>query len=143
MLGAFTRINAGKSSIAANYVARFNTSTNTWSILGTGNGVDGTVNALSIVGSEVYLSGYFTHADILSLLCSPIVWHALTRLPNSGGLCERTLFGRCRNAPLLAEGVFPCLSLMSEAKHPHHTGFLAALGMTQREMLGMTRKGSL
>jgi len=33
--------------------------------------------------------------------------------------------------------------LMSEAKHPHHTGFLAALGMTQREMLGMTRKGSL
>ena len=64
--GAFTRINAGKTSIAANYVARFNTSTNTWSILGTGNGVDGTVNALSIVGSEVYLSGYFTHADILS-----------------------------------------------------------------------------
>jgi N-acetylneuraminic acid mutarotase len=63
--GAFTRINTGKSSITANYVARFNTSTNTWSILGTGNGVDGTVNALSIVGSEVYVSGYFTHADIL------------------------------------------------------------------------------
>jgi hypothetical protein len=81
--GAFTRINAGKSPIAANYVARFNTSTNTWSTLGSGNGVDGTVNALCIVDSEIYLSGYFTHTDIFG---TPILANRVARFNTSSKL---------------------------------------------------------
>jgi N-acetylneuraminic acid mutarotase len=48
--------------VSANYVARFNTQTNTWSTLGTGssNGVNDWVNALAVVGNEVYVGGGFT-----------------------------------------------------------------------------------
>jgi len=51
--------------VSANYVARFNTQTNTWSTLGTGsqNGVFGSnVNALAVVGNEVYVGGAFISA---------------------------------------------------------------------------------
>jgi hypothetical protein len=50
--------------VSANYVARFNTQTNTWSSLGTGssNGVNSTVNALAVVGNEVFVGGEFTLA---------------------------------------------------------------------------------
>ena len=45
-------------------MARFNPQTNTWSRLGTGsqNGVSGTVTALAVLGSEVYVGGSFTQA---------------------------------------------------------------------------------
>jgi hypothetical protein len=59
--GTFTQ--AG--GVSANYVARFNTQTNTWSSLGTGssNGVSGGgVNALAVSGSEVFVGGGFTLA---------------------------------------------------------------------------------
>jgi hypothetical protein len=51
--------------VSANRVARFNTQTNTWSSLGTGssNGVSGGVNpyvnALAVVGDEVFVGGFF------------------------------------------------------------------------------------
>jgi len=50
--------------VSANYVARFNTQTNTWSTLGTGssNGVNDYVNALAVVGNEVFVGGSFTSA---------------------------------------------------------------------------------
>jgi hypothetical protein len=50
--------------VSANRVARFNTQTNTWSSLGTGssNGVNDVVNALAVVGNEVYVGGWFTLA---------------------------------------------------------------------------------
>jgi hypothetical protein len=52
--------------VSANYVARFNTQTNTWSTLGTGssNGVSGGggVGALAVVGNEVFVGGSFTSA---------------------------------------------------------------------------------
>ena len=63
--GAF--ISAG--GVSANRVARFNTQMNTWSSLGTGssNGVSGvTVNALAVVGNEVYVGGNFTQAGGVS-----------------------------------------------------------------------------
>jgi hypothetical protein len=65
--GAFT--SAG--GVSANYVARFNTQTNTWSSLGTGssNGVSGIsayVNALAVVGNEVVVGGGFTSAGGVS-----------------------------------------------------------------------------
>jgi hypothetical protein len=55
--------------VSANYVARFNTQTNTWSTLGTGsqNGVSGVgVGALAVVGNEVYVGGGFTSAGGVS-----------------------------------------------------------------------------
>jgi len=54
--------------VSANYVARFNTATNTWSSLGTGsqNGVSGNVNALAVVGNEVVVGGDFTSAGGVS-----------------------------------------------------------------------------
>ena len=50
--------------VSANSVARFNTQTSTWSSLGTSssNGVSGSVNALAVVGNEVYVGGGFTSA---------------------------------------------------------------------------------
>jgi hypothetical protein len=66
--GSFTQ--AG--GVSANYVARFNTLTNTWSSLGSGssNGVSGGivsgVNALAVVGNEVVVGGYFTSAGGVS-----------------------------------------------------------------------------
>jgi hypothetical protein len=54
--------------VSANYVARFNTQTNTWSTLGTGssNGVSGGVFALAVVGNEVVVGGFFTSAGGVS-----------------------------------------------------------------------------
>ena len=54
--------------VSANYVARFNTQTNTWSTLGTGssNGVSGNVNALAVVGNEVFVGGGFASAGGVS-----------------------------------------------------------------------------
>jgi len=54
--------------VSANYVARFNTQTNTWSSLGTGssNGVSNTVTALAVVGNEVFVGGRFTSAGGVS-----------------------------------------------------------------------------
>jgi hypothetical protein len=62
--GTFT--SAG--GVSANYVARFNTQTNTWSSLGTGsqNGVSYWVNALAVVGNEVVVGGTFTSAGGVS-----------------------------------------------------------------------------
>jgi hypothetical protein len=58
--GVFTE--AGGAT--ANRVARFNTSTQTWSSLGVGaaNGVSGLVNAIAVVGTDVYVGGEFTLA---------------------------------------------------------------------------------
>jgi hypothetical protein len=54
--------------VSANYVARFNTLTNTWSTLGTGssNGVNNWVYALAVSGNEVFVGGLFTSAGGVS-----------------------------------------------------------------------------
>jgi hypothetical protein len=54
--------------VSANYVARFNTQTNTWSTLGTGssNGVNNWVYELAVVGNEVVVGGTFTQAGGVS-----------------------------------------------------------------------------
>jgi len=56
--------NPGPSAITANRVARFNTSTSSWSSLGSGssNGVNAQVLALAISGNNLYVGGAFTQA---------------------------------------------------------------------------------
>ncbi|MCS7012922.1 MAG: hypothetical protein RML35_01845 [Chloroherpetonaceae bacterium] len=63
--GEFTQVNAG-SPILANYIARFHTGTNTWSPLGKppGNGVNGAVNAIAVLGNSVFVGGFFTKANL-------------------------------------------------------------------------------
>jgi hypothetical protein len=64
--GSFTE--AG--DVSANYVARYNPATNSWSALGTGaqNGVNDGVNALTIDGQgRVYVGGFFTQAGGVSV----------------------------------------------------------------------------
>jgi hypothetical protein len=58
--GEFTRA----AGMPVNFVARFDTSTQTWSSLGSGaaNGVNDFVNALVISGNTVYVGGRFTQA---------------------------------------------------------------------------------
>jgi hypothetical protein len=58
--GAFTLLGNGTTS--AKYIAKWNTTTSTWSTLtsGASNGVNNYVNALAINGSDVYVGGYFT-----------------------------------------------------------------------------------
>lgn len=55
--GAFT----AAGGISANGIACWNSLTNTWSVLGeaTANGVNGTVRALALVGSALYVGGSF------------------------------------------------------------------------------------
>src|SRR5260370_420995 len=61
--GQFTRVNAGGTGatpeITANYVAKFDTSTNTWSALsqGNGNGMNFPVNTLAVSGNNLVVGG--------------------------------------------------------------------------------------
>ena len=64
--GSFTKAyNNNGSEISANCVARWNSATNTWAALGTGNGpgtngVNGDVLAIAVNGSDIYVAGAFT-----------------------------------------------------------------------------------
>jgi hypothetical protein len=57
--GGFTKLGDGTS---ANYIAKWNSTSNTWSTLtsGTSNGVNDGVAAISISGNEVYIGGGFS-----------------------------------------------------------------------------------
>jgi len=52
-------------AVTSTLIARFNTTTNTWSALGTGggNGVNNQVYAIAISGNDVYVGGAFTTAN--------------------------------------------------------------------------------
>ncbi|MFQ3599125.1 MAG: T9SS type A sorting domain-containing protein [Chloroherpetonaceae bacterium] len=64
--GSFTQVNVGGSVVNANYIARYNTLTNTWSTLGSGggNGVNSVVSALATDGTFLYVGGSFTQANV-------------------------------------------------------------------------------
>ncbi|HMV48106.1 MAG TPA: Ig domain-containing protein, partial [Blastocatellia bacterium] len=64
--GSFTAANVGGTTVVSNLIARFDTLTNTWSTLGTGagNGVNGAVNILAVIGSDLYVGGGFTTANV-------------------------------------------------------------------------------
>jgi uncharacterized repeat protein (TIGR01451 family) len=68
--GSFTSANVGGSggtpAFTANYIAKFNTTASTWSALSNGNGigVDSEVNALAVIGSDLYVGGQFTIANV-------------------------------------------------------------------------------
>jgi hypothetical protein len=63
--GSFTLANVGGVTIAANNIARFSTTTNAWSAVGSdGNGVSGYVAAFVAVGSNLYIGGQFRKANV-------------------------------------------------------------------------------
>ncbi len=60
--GIFSQVNVGGAAVTARNIARFNTLNSTWSALGSGggNGVEDTgVSALTVLGSDLYVGGYF------------------------------------------------------------------------------------
>lgn len=64
--GNFSEANTGGAAIPANFVARWDSSTNTWSNLpGSegGNGVNGEVLSLAVAGNFVYVGGNFSEAS--------------------------------------------------------------------------------
>src|SRR5262249_41829430 len=64
--GDFTTANAGSTTVNANYIAKFDTATGTWSALGTGagNGLDSWVQALAVSGNTLYVGGLFSTANV-------------------------------------------------------------------------------
>src|SRR5581483_9523765 len=68
--GTFTSANIGGTGgtpvVTANRIAKFDTRKNTWSALsnGDGNGVSNDVRALTIMGTDLYVGGLFTSANI-------------------------------------------------------------------------------
>jgi hypothetical protein len=63
--GKFTRAGTCSSANGCNAIAKWNTSTNTWSPLGTGLkavGTYGIVHAIAVSGNDVYVGGLFTDA---------------------------------------------------------------------------------
>ena len=61
--GFFTTVSSGtQSAISANSAARWDVTANAWSPLGsaTQNGANGTVNALAVSGTDLYVGGVFT-----------------------------------------------------------------------------------
>jgi trimeric autotransporter adhesin len=66
--GQFNFVNGlGGMPINASNVAKWNSMTNTWSVLngpGNGEGVSGPVNALALIGSDVYVGGDFNQANV-------------------------------------------------------------------------------
>jgi hypothetical protein len=64
--GIFNQVNVGGTVVNVNNIARFNTTTNTWSALGSGggNGVNNAVRAIAVVGSDVYVGGIFNQVNV-------------------------------------------------------------------------------
>ncbi len=77
--GFFSQVNVGGTVVNANNIARFNTTTNTWSALGTGggNGVNLGVNALAVFGNDLYVGGSFTQANVGG--ASPVTANRIAR----------------------------------------------------------------
>jgi len=64
--GVFLHANVGAAAVGANRIARFDTSTGTWSSLGAngGNGVSGAVRALAPSANSLYVGGSFVEANV-------------------------------------------------------------------------------
>ena len=92
--GSFTRaINNTGNEVSANYVARWNTATNTWSALGTGsgdkaNGADFSISALAASGTDLIVGGgifnvYNSAANIVRVN-AVARWNGTTWAPFNG-----------------------------------------------------------
>ena len=62
-------------NVAANRVAKFDTTTNTWSALtqGDGNGVNSSVLALAVSGNSLFVGGFFTTANLGGTGATPAI----------------------------------------------------------------------
>ena len=64
--GFFTTVDVGGTNIPANNVAKLNLTTGVWSALGTGGGqgVSGSVYAMTLSGSDLYVGGFFLTTNV-------------------------------------------------------------------------------
>ena len=92
--GSFTKvINNTGNEVSANYVARWNTATNTWAALGTGsgdkaNGTDFSISALAVSGTDLIIGGgifnvYNSAANIVRVN-AVARWNGTTWAPFNG-----------------------------------------------------------
>ena len=81
-------------AVGANQVAKFDTTTNTWSALtqGDGNGVSGTVNALAVIGNSVFVGGQIRVANLGGTGATPeISVNAVAKFDTTSQHLERAL----------------------------------------------------
>ncbi|MFM8394200.1 MAG: hypothetical protein ACKOB4_09800 [Acidobacteriota bacterium] len=64
--GIFNNVNEGGSTVVANGIAKFDTAKNIWSALGSGggNGVDEVVSSIQIIGTDLYVGGIFGSVNV-------------------------------------------------------------------------------
>ena len=122
--GAFTSANKGGTAatpaITANGVAKFDTSTNTWSALkqGDGNGLNAGVAAMALIGNTLFVGGTFTAANSGGTGATPAItarrvakfdtvtntWSALSQ-GNGNGVSDFSTPGASTNGAVFALAV--------------------------------------
>jgi hypothetical protein len=81
--GEFTTVYDSTGPICANRIAKYNTLTSSWSVLGfsvppdsvnAGNGTNGSVRAIAVSGTDIYIGGYFTQVYSASGINTSVIY---------------------------------------------------------------------
>ena len=100
-MGGFFTQTGGGATTGLNYIAKYATSTGTWSAL-TNNGLNNVVLALAVNGTDLYIGGFFTQTSggataglnrIAKYATSTGTWSALTNNGLNSGVRALAVIG--------------------------------------------------